>query len=99
MPFYRQRRVTASSQLLVTGQGLYRAALPQLPVTLLNAVISTAKLADDLFPDDGLNRTPVPVSKISLSIGFMNSLSAAFGHFPSCHGCGGLEKSSIVLAQ
>ena len=27
-------------------QGLYRAALPQLPVTLLNAVISTAKLAD-----------------------------------------------------
>ena len=31
--------------------GLYRAALPQLPVTLLNAVVSTAKLTEDLYPE------------------------------------------------
>jgi hypothetical protein len=80
-------------------QGLYRAALPQLPVTLLNAVISTAKLADDLFPNDELGRTPVPVSKISLSIGCMNSASALFGHFPSCHGCGGLAGQHLFGAR
>ena len=81
-------------------QGLYRAALPQLPVTLLNAVISTAKLADDLYgPSDDLGRTPVPVGKISLSIGFMNAASAAFGHFPSCHGCGGLAGQHLFGAR
>ena len=71
------------------GAGLYRAALPQLPVTLLNAVIATAKLADDLYPK-GDPRVPVPVGKIALSIGAMNAASACAGHFPSCHGCGGL---------
>ena len=66
--------------------GLYRAALPQLPVTLLNAVVSTAKLAEDLYPR---RRTP-GVGPISLSIAAMDLSSCPFGHFPSCHGCGGL---------
>ena len=30
------------------------------------------------------------VNTVSLSIGFMNLSSGLFGHFPSCHGCGGL---------
>ena len=67
-------------------RGFYRAALPQLPVTLLNAVVSTAKLTEDLY---GPKRA-VSVRKISLSIAAMDLSSCFFGHFPSCHGCGGL---------
>jgi len=83
--------------------GLTEAALPQFPVTLLNAVVSTARLAEDLYPPRdrvdpstgavlvaGDPRTPVPVEKISASIGVMNLVGCWFGHFPSCHGCGGL---------
>ena len=80
----RRRRTEHRFELTLADawNGLYRAALPQLPVTLLNAVISTAKLADDLYgPSDDLGRTPVPVGKISLSIGLMNAASAAFGRF------------------
>eukprot|EP00908_Phaeocystis_cordata_P021001 Transcript_3304.p1 GENE.Transcript_3304~~Transcript_3304.p1 ORF type:complete len:311 (+),score=93.61 Transcript_3304:35-967(+) len=42
-------------------KGFYRAALPQLPVTLLNAVVSTAKLTEDLYP-----RKPASVRWTSL---------------------------------
>ena len=67
-------------------RGFYRAALPQLPVTLLNAVVSTAKLTEDLYGPT----QAVSVRKISLSISAMDLSSCFFGHFPSCHGCGGL---------
>ena len=43
--------------------GLYRAALPQLPVTLLNAVVSTAKLTEDLYPE-----RPASVRQLSPSL-------------------------------
>lgn len=75
-------------------QGLYRAALPQLPVTLLNAVVSTAKLSEDLYPSK-----PASVRKISLSIAAMNLSSAWLGHFPSCHGCGGLAAQHLFGAR
>lgn len=65
---------------------LVRAALPQLPVTLLNAVVATAKLAEDLYP----RRDTPSVDAIALSVGLSNLSTAAVGHFPSCHGCGGL---------
>ena len=74
--------------------GLFRAALPQLPVTLLNAVVSTAKLTEDLYP-----HRPVSVGKISLSIAAMDLSSCWFGHFPSCHGCGGLAAQHLFGAR
>ena len=58
-------------------------------MTLLNAVVATAKLAQDLYPP-GDPRVPVAPATLSLSIGATNGLSCWFGHFPSCHGCGGL---------
>ena len=47
--------------------GLYRAALPQLPVTLLNAVVSTAKLTEDLYPE-----RPASVLDLGLGLGLAN---------------------------
>ncbi len=73
---------------------LYKAALPQLPVTLLNAVVATARLARDLYPSK-----PVSVRKISLSIALMDGSSCWFGHFPSCHGCGGLAGQHLFGAR
>ena len=74
--------------------GLYRAALPQLPVTLLNAVVSTAKLTEDLYPE-----RPASVRQLSLSIGLMNAATCWLGHFPSCHGCGGLAAQHLYGAR
>lgn len=74
--------------------GFYRAALPQLPVTLLNAVVSTAKLTEDLYPQKA-----VSVRKISLSIAAMDLSTCWFGHFPSCHGCGGLAGQHLFGAR
>ena len=100
-------------------QALYRAALPQLPVTLLNAVISTARLASDLYPGRGRRRAahrkargegaccadpvvdqgPATVTTIAMSIGLMNLSTGWLGHFPSCHGCGGLAAQHLFGAR
>lgn len=60
-------------------------ALPQLPLTLGNAVIAITEENNRLFP----NR-PVDESKISTSTGLMNLLSASVGGVPMCHGAGGM---------
>jgi len=60
-------------------------ALPQLPLTLGNAVIAITEENNRLFP----NR-PVNESKISTSTGLMNLLSASVGGVPMCHGAGGM---------
>jgi MFS superfamily sulfate permease-like transporter len=60
-------------------------ALPQIPLTLGNAVIAITEENNGLFP----NR-PVNESKISTSTGLMNLLSASVGGVPMCHGAGGM---------
>lgn len=60
-------------------------ALPQVPLTLGNAVIAITDENNRLFP----NR-PVDESKISTSTGLMNLLSAGVGGVPMCHGAGGM---------
>jgi MFS superfamily sulfate permease-like transporter len=60
-------------------------ALPQIPLTLGNAVIAITEENNRLFP----NR-PVNESKISTSTGLMNLLSASVGGVPMCHGAGGM---------
>jgi MFS superfamily sulfate permease-like transporter len=60
-------------------------ALPQIPLTLGNAVIAITEENNRLFP----NR-PVNESKISTSTGLMNLLSASIGGVPMCHGAGGM---------
>lgn len=62
-------------------------ALPQLPLTLTNAIIVTAVLARELFPKEV---HPVTERNLSLSTGVANLLLAPFGGYPMCHGAGGL---------
>jgi MFS superfamily sulfate permease-like transporter len=60
-------------------------ALPQVPLTLGNAVIAITEENNRLFP----NR-PVSEAKIATSTGLMNIVSAGVGGVPMCHGAGGM---------
>jgi MFS superfamily sulfate permease-like transporter len=60
-------------------------ALPQVPLTLGNAVIAITEENNRLFP----NR-PVTEGKMATSTGLMNMLSATVGGVPMCHGAGGM---------
>jgi hypothetical protein len=58
--------------------------LPQVVLTIANAVLATSLLTRDLLSRD------VPPKKLSTTIGLMNLTSVPFGGFPMCHGAGGL---------
>ena len=60
-------------------------ALPQVPLTLGNAVIAITEENNRLFP-----ARPVSEAKIATSTGLMNMLSASVGGVPMCHGAGGM---------
>ena len=60
-------------------------ALPQVPLTLGNAVIAITEENNRLFPQRSVNE-----SKISTSTGLINLLSAGLGGVPMCHGAGGM---------
>jgi MFS superfamily sulfate permease-like transporter len=64
------------------------AAIPQLPLTLTNAVIVTASLCRDLFPAQTARASE---RNLALSSGAANLLLAPFGAVPMCHGAGGLQ--------
>ncbi len=61
--------------------------LPQLALTLTNAVLVTAVVAGELFPQDRQRITP---RRLAISSGALNLLLAPFGALPMCHGAGGL---------
>jgi hypothetical protein len=60
-------------------------ALPQLPLTLGNAVIAIREENNRLFPD-----RPVTEKTVATSTGLMNLAGAALGGVPMCHGAGGM---------
>jgi hypothetical protein len=68
---------------LVTGTLLF--TIPQIPLTLGNAVIAITAENNELFPD-----RPVTEKKIAISQGIMNMVSPLFGGIPMCHGAGGM---------
>ena len=65
--------------------GMVFVALPQVTLTLGNAVIAITEENNRLFP-----HRPINESKISTSTGLMNLLSASIGGVPMCHGAGGM---------
>ncbi|MDV4342512.1 sulfate transporter [Methanoculleus sp. YWC-01] len=65
--------------------GTWDLALPQIPLTLTNAILATSLLTYDLFPKQGVNP-----DRLSRTIGAMNLVSTPLGGFPMCHGAGGL---------
>ncbi|RJX19602.1 MAG: sulfate transporter [Ammonifex sp.] len=59
--------------------------IPQIPLTLGNAVIAVTAENNRLFP----NR-PVTEKKVAISQGIMNLISPIGGGIPMCHGAGGM---------
>ena len=68
---------------LVVGTLLF--TLPQIPLTLGNAVIAIVAENNELFPD-----RKVTEKKIAISQGIMNLIAPIFGGVPMCHGAGGM---------
>lgn len=64
------------------------AVIPQLSLTLTNAVIVTASLSRELFP---ANPSIASERNLALSSGLANVLLSPFGAMPMCHGAGGLQ--------
>jgi Molybdate transporter of MFS superfamily len=60
-------------------------ALPQVPLTLGNAVLAIREENNRLFPD-----RPVTENGVAISTGVLNLAGAALGGVPMCHGAGGM---------
>ncbi|MEF8787999.1 MAG: putative sulfate/molybdate transporter, partial [Planctomycetota bacterium] len=61
------------------------AGLAQIPLTATNAVIATAALISEYWPD-----RRVTERQLSINMGVMNLAASFFGGMPMCHGAGGL---------
>jgi len=70
--------------------GLIEGAIPQLPLTTLNSVVSVCALSVDLFRDEQAGGKGVTRMSVASSVGLMNLVGCFFGGMPSCHGAGGL---------
>ena len=81
LPEFSFDELTANDFLV----GAIFLALPQLPLTLGNALIAIKEENNRLFP----NR-PVTENKIAMSTGVMNVFSSMFSGVPMCHGAGGM---------
>lgn len=65
--------------------GVVLLALPQIPLTLGNAVIAITGENNRLFP-----QRRVTEGTVAVSTGIMNMFSGAVGGVPMCHGAGGM---------
>jgi MFS superfamily sulfate permease-like transporter len=65
--------------------GIVLLALPQVPLTLGNAVIAPVEFNNREFPD-----RPVTERQVAVSTGIMNTLGSLIGGVPMCHGAGGM---------
>jgi predicted benzoate:H+ symporter BenE len=66
-------------------QAMLLAGFAQVPLSITNAVIATAALIGDYFPDKAVSER-----KLMLNMGVMNVVASLFGGMPMCHGAGGL---------
>jgi MFS superfamily sulfate permease-like transporter len=60
-------------------------AIPQVPLTLGNAILAVTEENNRLFAD-----RPVSERKVAISTGLVNLLGGAVGGVPMCHGAGGM---------
>lgn len=68
-------------------QGFSTLVLPQLALTLTNAILLTALMAEEYFGEQSQRVTP---ARLSISSGLANLLLVPLGALPMCHGAGGL---------
>lgn len=76
------------ASLAEAWRGLVVGALPQLPLTLANAVLLPALLARELFPPAAAARASE--RRLGVVTGAANAALAPLGALPMCHGAGGL---------
>jgi SulP family sulfate permease len=67
--------------------GLFALVLPQLPMTLGNAVLAYTDLSKEYF---GERSAKVTNRKVCVSMALANFFSFSLGGMPLCHGAGGL---------
>lgn len=83
---------TALTLIIPQPADVWRAVqlliVPQLPLTLTNAVIVTALVCRDLFPATSARATE---RNLALSTALANLVLAPFGAMPMCHGAGGVQ--------
>ena len=65
--------------------GIVMLALPQVPLTLGNAVLAPVEFNNKEFPDRAMTERQVAVST-----GILNTLGSFIGAVPMCHGAGGM---------
>jgi hypothetical protein len=65
--------------------GILVLGLPQLPLTLGNAIISTVEENNTHFPD-----RPITVTAVAVDHAALNLVGTALGGVPMCHGAGGM---------
>lgn len=70
--------------------------LPQIALTLTNAVLLTALLSADYFPQ---SRDRITARNLALSSGSLNAVLTPFGAIPMCHGAGGLAAHYAMGAR
>lgn len=79
--------------------GFVSAAIPQIPLSVLNSVIAVCKLSGDLFPE-----REASAMHVSVSVGLMNFVGCWFGAMPCTSGglagqyrFGGRSGASVVF--
>lgn len=65
--------------------GIVMLALPQVPLTLGNAVLAPVEFNNKEFPD-----RPMTERQVAVSTGILNTLGSFIGAVPMCHGAGGM---------
>jgi MFS superfamily sulfate permease-like transporter len=65
--------------------GVLVLGLPQVALTLGNAIITTVEENNSLFPD-----RPITVKAVAVDHGVMNLVGTSLGGVPMCHGAGGM---------
>ena len=81
-----------SAEALLTG--IVLLALPQIPLTLGNAILAPVEFSNREFP-----QRPVTERKLAVSTGLINTLCSFIGAVPMCHGAGGMAAQTSFGAR
>lgn len=74
--------------------GVLMLALPQVPLTLGNAVLAPVEFSNHKFP-----QRPVTERQLAISTGLVNTLGSFIGAVPMCHGAGGMAAQTSFGAR
>jgi len=74
--------------------GVVLLALPQVPLTLGNAILAPVEFSNHEFP-----QRPVTERKLAVTTGLINTLGSFIGAVPMCHGAGGMAAQASFGAR